>query len=157
MTPHLCISFHISCVDYKEKLHITFDILELCLSKYWMFLKIKIPNIQVIPLEWGGNYVTRYGPYFCEVELLFVLDYIYSKWPNTVLFRPSLQCMWLTQLIVVGQTVVTNKANKTYSMLELTNPLSVLQPLCLCGLIVKIMPFIYGNQSLSYTISARSL
>jgi len=45
----------------------------------------------------------------------------------------------------VGQIVVTNKTNKTSSMLKLTNPLSVLQPFYLCGLIVKIMPFIYGN------------
>lgn len=89
--------------------------------------------------------------------MLFILGYFYSKWPNTVLLRPSLQCMLLTPLIVVGQTLETNKAKKSYSMLDPTNPLSVLQPLCLCGLIVKIMPFIYRDQSLSYTISARSL
>lgn len=53
--------------------------------------------------------------------------------------------MWLVQWTVVGQIVVANKTNKTYSMLELTNPLSVLQPFCVRGLIVKIMPFIYGN------------
>lgn len=122
-----------------------------------MFWKMKLLSIQIILFEWRGNQRTRYGPSVFAVEMLFMLDCVNSKWPNTVLLHSSLQSMWLPQLIVVGQTVVTNKANKPYSMLELTNPLSVLQPLCLCGLIVKIMPFIYGNQSLSYTISARSL
>jgi len=51
----------------------------------------------------------------------------------------------VVQWTVVGQIVVTNKTNRTYSMLEPSNPLSVLQPFCLRGLIVKIMPFIYGN------------
>ena len=96
-------------------------------------------------------------PIFLSFFFLICSGFCHTKCPNTELFRLSLQCVWLTQLIVVGQTVVTNEANKTYSVLELTNPLSVLQPLCLCALIVKIMPFIYGNQSLSYTISARSL
>ena len=148
---------HISCVDYKKKLNITLDIFETWWFKYQMFLKTEIPNIQIILLKWRGNQRTRYSPSVFAAEMLFRLDHIYPKWPDTVLLHPSLQCVWLTQLIVVGQTVVTNKANKTYSVLELTNPLSVLQPLCLCGLVVKIMPFIYGNQSLSYTVSARSL
>ena len=142
------------CWLQKEAEHYIF---ESWWYKYQMFLKVKIPSIQIIPLKWRGNQRTRYSPSIFAIEMLFMFDSVYSTWPNTVLLCLSLQCVWLAQLIVVGQTVVTNEANKTYSVLELTNPLSVLQPLCLCALIVKIMPFIYGNQSLSYTISARSL
>lgn len=89
-------------------------------------------------------------------EFMFFL--VYSKVLHTFLFivtgqntitvavvHSVTEYMWLVQWTVVGQIVVTNKTNKTYSMLELTNPLSVLQPFCLRGLIVKIMPFIYGN------------
>lgn len=51
--------------------------------------------------------------------------------------------MHVTHTVYITRSMMTNKANKTYSLLELTNPLLVLQPLCLYGLIVKIMPFIY--------------
>lgn len=65
---------------------------------------------------------------------------------NTVAdIRSITEYMWLVQWTVVGQIVMTNNPNKTYSMLKLTNPLSVLQPFCLRGLIVQIMLFIYGN------------
>lgn len=55
MTFYFCISSQMSCVDFKEKLNITFDIFELWLPKYQMFWEIKISNNQVIPWEWGGH------------------------------------------------------------------------------------------------------
>ena len=64
--------------------------------KYQISLKVKIPNIQIILLKWRGNQRTRYSPSIFAVEMLFILDYVYSKCPNTVLFRLSLQCVWLT-------------------------------------------------------------
>ena len=66
---------HKLCWLQKEAEHYIF---ESWWYKYQMFLKVKIPNIQIILLKWRGNQRTRYSPSIFAVEMLFILGYVYS-------------------------------------------------------------------------------